>query len=95
MIIEETRCKVHAGRVTIVVRGFERTFLMCITNTHAVRHVLETTRQRDIVVGVDTCAVDFVLPVGVGEQMLSRGIVVAKIGVFFRSLPPRIVTFET
>ena len=71
MIIEETRCQVHAGRVTIVVRGLERTILMGVANTHAVRHVLEATRQRDIVVGVDTCTVDLVLPVGVGEQVLS------------------------
>ena len=35
-------------------------------------------------VGVDTRAIDFILPVGIGEQVVAIGIIVAEVGILTR-----------
>ena len=79
VVIEECRRQVDAGRVALVVAGLHHTVLVGIAEAHAVRHVLEAAADGDVMVSADGRAVDFVLPVSVGEQVIAVCIVVAQV----------------
>ena len=64
--IEEVRREVHTAVPTVHVGLLDDTFIILIACTDTIRHVLQTTRDRQVMTSGDSGTEDFVLPVGVG-----------------------------
>ena len=71
MVSKERRREVQAGGVALKLGCLHDTLVVGVAQRNAVRHVLEATRDCDVVVGGNGCAVDLLLPVGVGKLLLT------------------------
>ncbi len=69
VVVEERWREVEAARVAAEVGGLHDTLVVGEAEAHAVRHVGHAARHGHVVVVGNGCAIDFVLPVGVGEML--------------------------
>ena len=66
MILKERRSQADRCRITFKLGCFQDSVLIGITERDAVRHVLQSTGNGEIMVCTYGCAEDFFLPVGIG-----------------------------
>ena len=83
MVVQERGAQVHTGCQALVVAALQHTLLASITYTYTIGHGedrlvlgLHATLHGDVVVVVNTCTVDFLLPVGIVCAKLLQGVAV-------------------
>ena len=80
MRVEEVRREVHTAVPTVHIRLLNDTFIILIACTDTIRHVLQTTRDRQVVTRGDSSTEDFVLPVSVGCAERFENVSTAELG---------------
>ena len=65
IIIEKWRSHIHTGSKTLKIRSFHNTFLIGIPQWYAIRHMLQSTGNRHIMVMAYSCTINLILPIGI------------------------------
>ena len=70
VIIQERRRQTQRSGYTLHIGCLDSTVLICIAERETIRHILRTTRNRNVVIGRDSRAVDLVLPICVRRTQI-------------------------